>query len=303
MAKQGRGQAGSDSHLAGPSPSAAGTGDAPAAGSRNDLGDAFVEAFVRRPAVSVVIPALNEAENLPYVLPRIPRWVDEVVLVDGSSTDGTVEVARQLCPDIRVVVQEGHGKGAALRTGFAAAAGDIIVALDADGSTDPAEIPAFVGTLLAGADFAKGSRFLQGGGTKDMPLFRRIGNSTLVVVTNILFGTRFTDITYGYNAIWRCHTPALALEINGWACEIVNSIRAARNHLRIVEVASFENQRIAGEAKLRVLAAGWTILKAILRERCERRQSSLAPAPWRDAALSGVPGFVDERRHDASTFE
>ena len=129
-----------------------------------------------RQTLSVVIPARNEAENLPYVLPRIPAWVHEVILVDGNSTDGTVAVARELWPSIRIVRQQGSGKGAALRTGFAAATGDIIVLLDADGSTDPAEIPIFVGALLAGADVVKGSRFLQGGGTSDMPLHRKLGN-------------------------------------------------------------------------------------------------------------------------------
>src|SRR5438874_3464109 len=118
-----------------------------------------------RVSVSVVIPALNEADCLPHVLPRLPAWVDEVLLVDGQSTDGTVDIARRLRPDVRIVAQQGRGKGAALRTGLMQATGDIIVTLDADGSTDPSEIPAFVGALLAGADFAKGSRFLQGAGS------------------------------------------------------------------------------------------------------------------------------------------
>lgn len=140
------------------------------------------------PAVSVVVPTLNEAENLPHVLPFIPHWVDEILLVDGHSTDGTVEVAYQLLPEIRIVQQEGRGKGAALRTGFAAAMGDIIVMLDADGSTDPAEIPMFVSALLAGADFAKGSRFAQGGGTADMPWYRQFGNKCFVMLVRMLFG-------------------------------------------------------------------------------------------------------------------
>src|SRR4051794_10414522 len=103
--------------------------------------------------VSVVIPAWNEAENLPHVLPRIPSWVHEVILVDGNSVDDTVAVARRLLPTIRIVTQKGRGKGNALSSGFAAATGEIIVMLDADGSTDPGEIPAFVGALLCGADF------------------------------------------------------------------------------------------------------------------------------------------------------
>src|SRR2546421_228620 len=94
------------------------------------LGNAFLSAG--DPKVSVVIPALNEAENLPYVLPRIPAWVYEVLLVDGYSTDDTVEVARRLRQDIRIVSQEGQGKGAALRSGFMAATGEIVVMLDAD---------------------------------------------------------------------------------------------------------------------------------------------------------------------------
>src|SRR6185436_18666456 len=73
------------------------------------------------PRVSVIIPALNEAENLKYVLPRIPDWVHEVLLVDGNSTDTTVEVAHSLRPDIQIVQQQGRGKGAALRSGFAPA--------------------------------------------------------------------------------------------------------------------------------------------------------------------------------------
>lgn len=224
--------------------------------------------IVARPSVSVVIPALNEAENLPYVLPRIPmKWVDEVILVDGFSTDDTVEVARSYLPDIRVLMQEGRGKGAALRTGFEAASGKIVVMLDADGSTDPKEIPLFVGALMAGADFVKGSRFLQGGGTFDMPLYRAIGNFGLTQLTNLLFGTRYSDITYGYNAAWKYCRSAMAFEIDGWANEIVSNIRVARCGLLAVEVPCFEHSRVAGTAKLQTFSAGWTILKGIIRER------------------------------------
>ena len=86
--------------------------------------------------------------------------------------------------------QQGRGKGSALRTGFAAATGDIIVTLDADGSMDPGEIPGYVGQLLAGADYVKGSRFLQGGGTTDITLLRKLGAKAFVYLTRLLFGGR-----------------------------------------------------------------------------------------------------------------
>jgi glycosyltransferase involved in cell wall biosynthesis len=224
--------------------------------------------------VSVVIPARDEAACLPHVLPRLPDWVDEVLLVDGESTDGTIEVAHRLRPDIRIVMQEGCGKGAALRTGITTATGDIIVLLDADGSTDPSEIPAFVGALLAGADFAKGSRFLQGAGSRDMTSIRRFGNWGFAVLANLLFQTRFSDLTYGYNALWARNRWSLALEIDGWPHEIISNIRVARSGLKVVEVASFEHARVAGEAKLRLIPAAVAILAAIVAEWFRQRQAS-----------------------------
>jgi glycosyltransferase involved in cell wall biosynthesis len=215
--------------------------------------------------ISVVVPALNEARNLPYVLPWIQA--DEVILVDGRSTDDTLEVARTLRPDVRVVLQKGEGKGDALRAGFEAATGDIIVMLDADGSTDPAEIPAFVGALRAGADFAKGSRFLQGGGTADMPLYRRLGNAMFVRLVRLFFGGRYSDLCYGYNAFWATVLPALRLDGDGFEIETMMNIRALRADLKIVEVPSYEHRRVHGQSGLKTIPDGWRVLKTILRER------------------------------------
>jgi glycosyltransferase involved in cell wall biosynthesis len=246
-----------------------------------------------RPKVTVVIPTLNEAENLPLVLPLIAD-VDEIIIVDGHSTDGTREVALAH-PRIRVVEAFRPGKGAALQAGFAAATGDIIVTLDGDGSTDPAEIPAFVGTLRTGADFAKGSRFVQGAGTSDMPFYRRLGNAAFVLLVRILFGGRYSDLCYGYNAFWADVLPYLDLDGDGFEIETMMNIRALRSGLRIVEVASFERARFYGNGHLRTFSDGWRVLKTILSERFRRAAvragrvgESLPPAGDLPAELSAM---------------
>lgn len=226
-----------------------------------------------QPRVSVVIPTKNEAENLPLVLPRIPAGVHEVIIVDAYSTDNTVDLAVALRPDIRIVMQEGRGKGAALRSGFAAASGDVVVMLDADGSTDPAEIPLFLGALLAGADFVKGSRFLLGGGTADMPLHRQLGNRFFVLLTRLLFGARYSDLCYGYNAFWADVIGALELSASGFEVETMMNIRAHQAGLRVAEVPSFEYCRKYGVGNLRTFADGWQVLKTIFAERRRRAKA------------------------------
>ncbi len=216
--------------------------------------------------VSVVIPALNEAPNLPRVFATMPRWVDEVILVDGRSTDDTVAVARHLWPGIKVLQQSGRGKGDALLTGFAASTSDIIVAMDADGSTHGGEILPFVAALLAGADFAKGSRFAHAGGSSDITATRRYGNRLLSRLVNYLFGTRYTDLCYGFNAFWARHLGTLALDCAGFEVETVMNIRAAQAGLRVQEIPSFEHARVYGSSNLRIMMDGGRIARVIVRE-------------------------------------
>ena len=248
------------------------------------------------PRVSVVIPALNEGKNLPWVLSRMPSTVYEVVLVDGNSTDDTVAVARAGHASIRIVMQRGRGKGAAIVTGLLAARGDIVVMIDADGSMDPAEIPALVGALLAGADVVKASRRAAGGGSDDLTRRRACGNWVLTVLGRLLFKQRWSELCYGFAAFWADAIPALDLariveernaEVSiegelerlidpgrtslaygqGFEIEAILFTRSVRVGLRVAEVASWEYRRKFGASKLSTFRDGWRVLVALFRER------------------------------------
>ena len=233
------------------------------------------------PTISVVIPTLNEAANLPHVLTRIPPSVSEVIVVDGHSIDDTVVVARSILPDARILLQSGRGKGNALACGFAAATGEIIVMLDADGSTDPAEIPDLVAPLLRGADFAKGSRFMPGGDSADITPLRKAGNRMLTMSVNLLHGTQFTDLCYGYNAFRADCLDSIRLDCQGFEVETMINVRVARAGLQMVEVPSVEAPRLYGESKLRTMSDGWRVLRTILRERVRGRRAQSDCDEWR----------------------
>jgi glycosyltransferase involved in cell wall biosynthesis len=238
----------------------------------------------RAPRVSVVIPTYNEAKNLPYVFSRLPADLHEVIVVDGRSVDDTINVARSLRPDVRIVLQTRVGKGNAVACGFAEATGDIIVMLDADGSADPQEIPLFVGALTDGADFAKGTRFAKGGGSTDITRMRAWGNRWLNRTANLLYGTRYTDLCYGYNAIWSRCLPALELNPrpqrsvrkawgDGFEIETLINTRMAKARLRITEVPSFERPRLHGLSNLHTWRDGGRVLRALLVERINHKGS------------------------------
>jgi glycosyltransferase involved in cell wall biosynthesis len=237
------------------------------------------------PQISVIVPTLNEAQNLPLVLAELPDCVHEVVIVDGHSTDGTPEVARRIRPDATVIQQAGKGKGDALRCGFEAATGDILVMLDADGSADPAEIPTFIRALLEGADFAKGTRFLQAGGSADLTLLRRAGNYVLSGIVNALFRTSYSDLCYGYNAFWRHCLASMNVDCAGFEIETLINIRVGRAGLDVREVPSFERARIHGQSNLRTFRDGARVLRTILRERAKSAPREHANSPARSQQL------------------
>jgi glycosyltransferase involved in cell wall biosynthesis len=262
------------------------------------VADDSVESCSQEPTVSVVIPTKNEAKNLPHVLGSLSPDYHEVILVDGGSSDDTVEVACALRPGIKVIQQNRRGKGNALACGFAAASGDFIVMLDADGSTDPGEIGRFVAALREGADYAKGSRFLPGGGSSDISRLRRVGNYFLNKIVNAAYGTHYTDLCYGYNAFKRECLSAIALHCgsgddpiaatmrwgDGFEVETLINVRVAKAGLHVEEVPSFEHSRRHGTSNLNAFSDGIRVLRTIY---MERRRSKAA------ATLDGEPERSD----------
>jgi glycosyltransferase involved in cell wall biosynthesis len=261
------------------------------------------------PTLSIIVPVLNEARNLPHVFAAMPEDA-EVIVVDGGSVDDTVEVARRLRPSAVVIEQTRRGKGNALACGFALATGDVIVMLDADGSTDPAEIPRFVQALNDGADFAKGSRFRAGGGSDDITPLRRLGNWGLNTLVNVLLGTRFTDMCYGYNAFRRevladLDLPSIDLPApesgklwgDGFEIETLINMRVAMAGYRITEVPSIEAPRRYGESNLHAVRDGFRVLRTIVHEyvtgrrrrKARRAQVSEQPAlAWSEPSMAGA---------------
>ena len=259
--------------------------------------------FVEREAVYrvlVIIPARNKARNLPQVLEALSGGLHEVILFDGHSTNDTIEVALRVRPDMKIVQQTRGGKGNALACGFAELTGDLVVMLDVDGSADPAEIPAFVAALEAGADFGKGTRFDKGGQSHDITRFRRIGDAALNYLVKLLFDTCYTDLCYGYNAFRVNHLPILKsppmeaeaaddslggmLGGDGFEIETLINVQVARAGIRITEIASTKKARLHGTSNLRAVPDGVCVLHTILAER--RRLDKLGHSPVADQMIA-----------------
>lgn len=221
--------------------------------------------LVKLPSVSLVIPTLNEEANIAWVLQRVPAWVEEVIVVDGGSSDRTVEVARAIRPDVIVVTDLRKGKGVALRSGFATATREVIVMIDADGSMDPAEIEHYVRAVDEGYDLVKGSRAT--GGSTDLTPTRQLGNFFLRGLVNLLYAADFTELCYGYMALRRASVPAMELCAAGFEIETEIVVNSLRRGLRIAEIPSHESERLNGNSHLHPVRDGLRVLSTILHGR------------------------------------
>ena len=200
-------------------------------------------------SVTAIIPALNEEESIGQVLAAVPAGVvDEILVVDGGSSDSTVAVAQ--AGGARVVHEPRRGYGRACATGVAAARGDIVVFLDADGADDPTQIPDLLAPLQGNrADMVLGSRLAGEIAPGAMPWHQRFGNQLAAWLIRRLYGLPLTDLS-PFRAVGRQSLLALEMEDMGygWPTEMI--VKAARKRWRVVEIPVRYRPRIGGRSKI-----------------------------------------------------
>jgi glycosyltransferase involved in cell wall biosynthesis len=216
--------------------------------------------------VSVVIPALNEGRNIRKVITEVDRMLrdtrHEIIVVDGHSTDDTVKIANSLGAK---VIYDSVGKGSALIKGLKASKGAVIVSMDADLSNEPKELGLLIDGIQIGYDVCMGSRFMAGGNSEDISFIRVLGNRFFVWLVNTMFGSRYSDMCYGYRSFSREALRKLDLKETGFGIETEINIKAVKEGLKTLEVPSVEKKRMAGDPKLRTFRDGYVILRTILK--------------------------------------
>jgi glycosyltransferase involved in cell wall biosynthesis len=216
--------------------------------------------------VTIIIPTADEELNIGRLLKNLQEYsllYSEIIVVDHSS-DHTPEIANAL--GARVIIEARAGKGVALLRGLREARTEYVVIMDADGSHRPSELPGVVAALRSGCDVAKGSRFVPGGGSKDLTPSRIFFNWLFTRIVNSLFGAKLTDLCYGYIGVRHALIDRISLGARGSAFDIELLVRAVCAKFIVREIPSFELARTDGPPRVRVITAGFEVLAIIFRE-------------------------------------
>ena len=221
----------------------------------------------RFPTLTVVIPTLNEAATVGEIIERVRPYTDDILVVDGHSPDGTADIARGL--GARIVFDHGKGKGEAIRSVIPHLEREIALFIDADGSHDPADIPALIRPILVGeADHVSGSRLI--GGSSELhggfdECFRLMGSSLITACINHRFGVRLSESQNGFRAIRTAVLRDLGLQEDITTIEQEMIIKTLKKGYRMAEVPSHEHERKAGYSKISIRKVAvryvWSMVK------------------------------------------
>jgi glycosyltransferase involved in cell wall biosynthesis len=222
------------------------------------------------PKSTLVILTLNEIEGITALFDKIPfHEVDECFVVDGGSTDGTIEFFKE--NNIRVVSQKSRGRGEAFRIAEQEADGDHLIFFSPDGNEDPADIPGLLKLLDEGYDMAIASRFLPHSKNEEDDLrfpWRAWANRAFTFVVNSAWNRNeyITDTINGFRAVKKEAFRKLKLDAPGFAIEFQMSIRAMKSGYKVAEMQTIEGQRIGGESTAKSIPTGLLFVKFLLRE-------------------------------------
>lgn len=224
--------------------------------------------MMQKPKISIVIPTKNEERTIQEIIEQSKKYGDEVLVIDGHSADHTRERATDA--GARVILDNGLGKGAALRLGIKEASGDIIVFMDADCSHDPADIPKLIAPIVQGAaDLVIGSR-LKGGsdelGSTVSEVFRLYGGRLIALAINLRFGQNITDYLNGFRAIRTSVARGLHLRENQQTIEHEMAMECLRQGRRVIEVGAHEYKRRYGESHISLFRHGPRFVYILLKK-------------------------------------
>ncbi len=218
-------------------------------------------------SVTLIAATLNELEAARIVLPKIDRtYVDEIIVVDGGSTDGTVEFCK--AQGYTVYIQKERGYGSAMREAAALAKGELIIEFPPDGNSMPEKIPDVIRKLEEGYDLVIASRYAPGARSDDDDFLTAIGNWGFTFVTNILFMSSYTDVLVGFRGYRKSAYQQLDMTATGLDWSIQMPIQFRKKRLRVADIPAIEPARIGGVRKMRPFRTGWQILKTLIKERC-----------------------------------
>jgi len=215
---------------------------------------------------TLFLPVRNEIEGSRAIMPRIKKeWVDEIIVVDGNSTDGTYEYFRD--NGYHVIKQKSKGLAGAYWEALEVTTGDVIIPFSPDGNSIPDLIPVLIEKIREGYDLVIASRYTIGAKSEDDDLITGFGNWMFTKLINILFGAKYTDVLVMYRAFRRDIINLLEINIEKLpALEVQLIIRCAKRKLKVAEIPGDEPKRIGGIRKMNPILNGSAVLWVILKE-------------------------------------